>query len=662
MEVTRHNFRSKLEEVEEAIDSCSFLSIDGEFTGLNAFRGISPFDLPFQRYDKLQESARQFLLVQFGLCTFHYDSRTDTFTNQAYNFYVWPRPCSRQAPDPRFLCQTSSVDFLIGQGFDFNKLFRDGISYLRPAELERLKASARERQDYRLKLSLTPVSNDDIPIPPEQEAFLKEVHDKVDKFLGSEALSLELSRCNAFQRRLVYQTGQNKYPSLSFSSITKTGGERVIAVVKADESERRRLENLKNEAELTDLDEAFGFSHIIKRISESKKLVVGHNMALDVCYTLNQFYAPLPDTYEEFKAMTSTILPNILDTKLMANTIPFKEEIANSALEELMKTVSETPYTMPPVPPRRAGCGYQLSSDKYHEAGYDAYVTGLCFIAMARRLAKLCGSTDMGVSADSAHISPFLNKLYLMKIADIPYINLAGEDLMPDRSHVFHLEFPPEWKTPDIVHLFSPFGNVTVIWINDFSAFVALRDKSAAATVLEVLQSSSMYVISSFDRYMERCRENDQQPPTALRMTAAAGSDVTTVADTTTNTGITPMLERSFTEMTGRVGSPGGGYSMAAGQQRRFGTKSAAANKPLTVDCGGGASIRGGARERPSAATRQERGRTVEATAPAAAGKRRPVSPSDAQAVDVGVKRSKSVTEEAAAGGNNKAFEEPPWE
>jgi hypothetical protein len=31
----------------------------------------------------LQESARQFLLVQFGLCTFHYDPRTDTYTNQA---------------------------------------------------------------------------------------------------------------------------------------------------------------------------------------------------------------------------------------------------------------------------------------------------------------------------------------------------------------------------------------------------------------------------------------------------------------------------------------------------------------------------------------------------------------------------------------------------
>ena len=33
---------------------------------------------------------------------------------------------------------------------------------------------------------------------------------------------------------------------------------------------------LQNEAELTDLDEAFGFSHVIAKISHSKKLVVGN--------------------------------------------------------------------------------------------------------------------------------------------------------------------------------------------------------------------------------------------------------------------------------------------------------------------------------------------------------------------------------------------------
>ena len=58
MEITSSNFKEKLPEIEAAIDSASFLAFDGEFTGLNAYRGISHFDMPSERYDKLQESAR----------------------------------------------------------------------------------------------------------------------------------------------------------------------------------------------------------------------------------------------------------------------------------------------------------------------------------------------------------------------------------------------------------------------------------------------------------------------------------------------------------------------------------------------------------------------------------------------------------------------------
>jgi hypothetical protein len=39
-------------------------------------------------------------------------------------------------------------------------------------------------------------------------------------------------------------------------------------------------------------------------------------MVLDVCHTLNQFSGPLPYTYLEFKDMVSTVLPNIIDTKV----------------------------------------------------------------------------------------------------------------------------------------------------------------------------------------------------------------------------------------------------------------------------------------------------------------------------------------------------------
>jgi hypothetical protein len=36
----------------------------------------------------------------------------------------------------------------------------------------------------------------------------------VERFLESEALSLELNKCNSYQRRLIYQTAKEKYPSL----------------------------------------------------------------------------------------------------------------------------------------------------------------------------------------------------------------------------------------------------------------------------------------------------------------------------------------------------------------------------------------------------------------------------------------------------------------
>ena len=140
---------------------------------------------------------------------------------------MWPRPCSRSAPDPRFLCQTSSIDFLTNQNFDFNKLFKEGVSYLRPAELEKLRDSLKGRQENR-RLSMTVGSeqNQPIPIPSDQEEFLARIHKKLEDFVKSEEQQLELEKSNGFQRRLIYQTAKEKYKHLSLSSVTKTGGDR----------------------------------------------------------------------------------------------------------------------------------------------------------------------------------------------------------------------------------------------------------------------------------------------------------------------------------------------------------------------------------------------------------------------------------------------------
>lgn len=66
-----------------------------------------------------------------------------------------------------------------------------------------------------------------------------------------------------------------------------------------------------------------------------------------------------------------------------------------------------------------------------------------------------------------------------MKSPDIPYLNLTGSDLTPSRSHVFHVQFPPTWKTSDIRMLFGSVGNaINISWINDTQCFVGLYNKS----------------------------------------------------------------------------------------------------------------------------------------------------------------------------------------
>ena len=126
------------------------------------------------------------------------------------------------------MCQTSSIDFLIKQHFDFNKLFKDGVSYMRPCELEKLRESLKERQQLR-RQSLTGGEhpNTDIVIPDDQEKFLAGVRQKLEQLVSSgDQQEVELEKCNSFQRRLIYQTARQHFTQLSLSSVQKQNGDR----------------------------------------------------------------------------------------------------------------------------------------------------------------------------------------------------------------------------------------------------------------------------------------------------------------------------------------------------------------------------------------------------------------------------------------------------
>ncbi|XP_028828038.1 poly(A)-specific ribonuclease PARN [Denticeps clupeoides] len=511
MEIIRKNFKDSLSTVYSAIEEADFLAIDGEFSGISDGPSVSALtnglDTPEERYAKLKKHSMDFLLFQFGLCTFRYDQSESKYLTKSFNFYIFPKPFSRNSPDIKFICQSSSIDFLASQGFDFNKVFRNGIPYLNQEEEAQLREQYEERRNQANGAGtpsfISPSSKGPVNVPDEHKDFINRVIAKVDSLLSNTEKTVDLEPCTGFQRKLIYQTLNWKYPKgLHVETMETEKKERFIQISRVDEEERRRREHEKQEREQEELNDAVGFSRVIHAISKSGKLVVGHNMLLDVMHTIHQFYCPLPEDLNDFKEVTMCVFPRLLDTKLMASTHPFKELITNTSLAELEKQLKENPFKPPRVDFSDGFQSYNTATEQLHEAGYDAYITGLCFISMANYLGSFLTPPRSHISAKSKLIEPFHNKLFLMRIIDIPYLNISGPDLQPKRDHVLYVTFPKEWKTSDLYQLFSAFGNIQVSWIDDTSAFVSLSQTEQVQIAMNTSRYAESYKIQTYAEYI----------------------------------------------------------------------------------------------------------------------------------------------------------------
>ncbi|XP_063896141.1 poly(A)-specific ribonuclease PARN [Helicoverpa armigera] len=495
MEVVRKNFKETLPLIKDSIEKADFLSIDAEFTGLINGRDVSIYDSPEDYYTRTMNGSSDFLLIQYGLCAFYWDEKKKHYMNDTYNFYLYPR--GRPGPDRMFLCQSSSLDFLASNGFDFNKLIREGISYMTASTEAKLRESLIERQQTYSK------EKDAVRIPDENKQQIEDICKKVKDFIDNKTEDeMEIDRCNAFIRMLLFQELKARFKDdVMIDTKILENKNRVLKVIrkKADMEDQ---DTIRKKREWDELEEAVGFSKVAKMISQSEKLVVGHNMLLDVLHTLGHFFQQLPGDYTSFKEFTHCMFPKLLDTKYMSSLPPFKDKLNSNVLPELLATLTEPPFTLPKVDSLE-GRGYSHLDEKEHEAGYDAYITGLCFLAMHAHLSRMRGDDSIRLVPQSATLKPFLNKLFLARTArqDSPYINLVGADPTPPRDHVFHLIFPKEWQRSDLNQLFSPFGAVTVHFLDDTSAYIGLDRRDQAADVMRALAKNGRVTLTPYVKY-----------------------------------------------------------------------------------------------------------------------------------------------------------------
>lgn len=72
MNVNIADFKDLLPEIEKVINNSTFLTIDCEFSGLNAVSEINAFDTPKQYYEKVRKNCKEFLVLQYGISAFRY--------------------------------------------------------------------------------------------------------------------------------------------------------------------------------------------------------------------------------------------------------------------------------------------------------------------------------------------------------------------------------------------------------------------------------------------------------------------------------------------------------------------------------------------------------------------------------------------------------------
>ncbi|XP_047099839.1 pre-piRNA 3'-exonuclease trimmer-like isoform X2 [Schistocerca piceifrons] len=505
VDILRSNFEEKLPEIKAALTNAKFIAIDTEFTGLSVYKNYKPslFDTGRQRYEKLRRNLEKVIIIQIGLSVFSYVRDENKYVANIYRIPVYP--CSFGSIDSVYLTQASSVHFLCEYDFDFNKVMYEGVPYLNLRDEKRLK---QELQECRNVIDLRNLSF----LEEEAIIYLKTEMDKVVDWVSTACIGDTLLLSTFLKARMKRQLGYCLHIELRhrFNNIWTYGDEEGIIVKKIATEKHRLMSNKENKEKL---DEDFihyllGFSHIFKLLVELKKPIVGHNCLLDLMLLYQQFHDVLPGSYSSFKKKMNELFPNLYDTKhisfelqhrldrdvlpstILSDLYAFFEEGRGSVLGAYTPTV-ETEF------------GDDGVTKQIHDAAWDSYVSGYCFIRMAHVIAnrkfEIIVQQPLTSVEHFTSLEDFKNKINVIRCA-VSHICLSGPDPESRRPQWIYVETRTNRKLSEdeVYLLFSQYDAVDVTLYSKNSALVAIGNSRSARMIRKKLQENEEFKVTSY--------------------------------------------------------------------------------------------------------------------------------------------------------------------
>ena len=324
-------------------------------------------------------------------------------------------------------------------------------------------------------------AQDDDPADEEEEGEEEEEEDNAEGAMDGEGLSYLMPPCNSFLRRALYENIQAEYPALE----TEPAGNSQIRVWRLNEQERQnRLRRLKRERWEELIGTKLGVWRVFEalhrvcsgleldrtsvlfaesydeinwdiagkgstttlspaRLQQTPKQrtvpLIVHNGFMDLCFLLSHFHSSiLPENYQDCKDLISSYWPIIYDTKVIATECNCwaangRESNPHTNLADLFRAVVRE--TNPPhgqqvllldqlevVETTDPTNGMASLPDQEHEAAYDAYMTGACFLGLCKMIRQIATVSpnflDVLANLNSQEARMFYgrNKLYQMSM------------------------------------------------------------------------------------------------------------------------------------------------------------------------------------------------------------------------------------------------------
>ncbi|OAO16972.1 Poly(A)-specific ribonuclease PARN-like domain-containing protein [Blastocystis sp. ATCC 50177/Nand II] len=537
VEVTDETFEQELPHIQKVIFDSAFAAFDMEFSGLEVKPchksvQVDTFDT---RYSKTKESVESFFPFQFGLACFKYNEKEKRSRYDATIFNIYMSPYSHSSIDDAVAIRPHTIEFLKSCHFDFNKAFIHGVPSLRRSDEKRILDEI--EKSYSDKTPRT-----QIEINKNQMKAISPAFDKINRMIdviknGPEEERQKLAKengkyyivldaMNPFYRRLMYQEVEKQYKDLiSLAKLDKDnkdmGGKsrRLRATCNLRDGDAT-IDTSDSDVKLLRVEEVtkmVGIRRVLELLSGKRLPLVGFEMLNDLMFSYHWCVDRLPETCRNFVTNVARDFPLIIDVQSLC-----REKSLGTFLPD--GTSLEAIYKGTGCP---EGLVVQTLAPEHvqaHDAGFDAYMTGVVMLRLGYRLGLgVADFRDLNAfyqkelpqeSAEGAFRQvpcQFQRQMNAVNMYNVKYPMPMLDALWQTREEEMEAEyvqcvllasgFVKEVKTADFASLARPFleaeQKVAILWLDDNYCLLSFPTPAACTRLFEAWREAHEQAMSA---------------------------------------------------------------------------------------------------------------------------------------------------------------------